>query len=208
MGMVLNVPEAGVDYLVYGDKTNVIKSYLEQQLAQIPAVFNEFGQRVYETLNQSYHWVTDQLTKYQIFNQLKQQNVHLGNNAFRELLSFEELQNANILMQRWVMAHPDVRYLYLENNIEGYPDTYVNVFGNDIGENDYNYRRVMDGVLQSDDEKWWFKVYNEDLMIGDRELEHREKVMILNTWKCIDWLIETCDFDFTTQSKKKINKDC
>lgn len=99
MGLVLNVPEAGIDYLVYGDKTNAIRTYLEQQLAQIPAVFNKFGQKVYETLNQSYHWVTDQLAKYQIFNQLKSQNVHLGNNAFRELLSFEELQNANILMQ-------------------------------------------------------------------------------------------------------------
>ena len=205
MGIVLNVPQAGLDYVLYGDKSNLVKGYLEQQLAAVPAAFNQFTQRVYDSLNASYQWVNDAMTKYNIFNRLRNSGVNIVDNYFQELLSFDQLQTANPTMQRWVMAHPVVRSMYLDNNIEGYPDSYVNVFGSGVGVDDYNYRRVMDGVIQDTEDGFKVEHYIDDLLPGDRELNHNEKVVVLNTWDAVSWIVENCDFDFTTTSKKKIN---
>jgi hypothetical protein len=205
MGIVVDIPQAGLDYVLYGDKSNLVKSYLENQLSNIPVVFNEFTQRIQDNLNASYQWVTDTLTKYNILNRLRKNNVNIVDNYFTELLTFEALQNANPTMQRWVMAHPVVRQEYINNNIEGYPDSYVNIFGNDIGSEDYNYRRVMDGVVQDTEDGFVINHYIDELLPGDRELDHNEKAVILNTWDAIDWFKQNCDFDFTTSGKKKVN---
>ena len=61
--------------------------------------------------------------------------------------------------------------------------------GNDIGEEHYDYRKVMSGVLQTveDDEEisHRFKFYIDDLEEGDRPLSSVEKLDVVNTW---DWM--------------------
>lgn len=210
MGIVVNIPEAGIDYLIYGDKSHILSNYLYNQLQQIPKVFNEFGERVYNTIFNSYNYINDKLTQYAIMNQITQNGVNIIDNPFVELLSFKQLQEANITMQRWIMANPNIRKLYLNQNIDGYSSTYKNITGNTIGENDYNYRRVMDSILVStDDDYWRVTNYLDELLPNDRELNHYEKTKIISTWNAIDWILENCNFDFTSKSKEpvKINKE-
>lgn len=204
MGIIVNVPQGGLDYVLYGDKSSVVGNYVQNQLQKIPQVFNEFTQRVYDNLMTSYQWVNDQMTKYNIFNKLRGEGVNIVDNYFMELLSFQALQNANPTMQRWVMSHPDIRSEYLKGNVEGYPESYVNVFGEEVGSQDYNYRRVMDGVIQDTDDGFKVEYYIDELLPGDRELNHNEKVTVLNTWDAMSWIYENCKFDFTVQGKKKI----
>ena len=119
-------------------------------------------------------------------------------------MSIEELRNANLNMQRWIMTHPYIHTLYTNNNIDGYSNTYVELLPKKEmnAKENYNYRRVMDGVIQDKDDRWYFKTYIEDLLPGDRDLDFREKVKILNTWEYIDYLLSDKDFkiDFTNQS--------
>jgi len=136
MGMVIDCPESGIDYVLYGDKSGVISNYLYNQMQAIPQVFNEFSQRVYNGLQSSYNFVTDKLTQYGIMNQIKSNGVSIIDNYYDNIQSFTDAQNANMLMQRWIMANPNVRQLYLDQNLDGYSATYCNVFGKDVGEQD------------------------------------------------------------------------
>lgn len=208
MGMVINVSEPALDLMLYGNKSNILNNYLTQQMQRVQPTFNEFSNRIYTALQNSYNFVNDKMIQYGILNQLNQQGVQVQDDYFRELLSFQDLQQANLTMQRWVMSHPQLRQYYLDQNIDGYSDTYNNVFGKGVGEADYNYRRVMDGALiDNDDDTFTIKWYNEDLLEGDVPLNHYQQVRIRNTYDAIDHVLKTCKFDFTNVSEEpsKIN---
>lgn len=201
MGQIINISEPGMDYLLYGDKGNIVSNYLIQQINTLPKVFNEFTERVYSNLNSSYNFINDKLTQYGILNDIKNNSgLNIVDNYYQELLTFTQLQQANLTMQRWVMAHPQVREMYIKQNIDGYSETYKNVFGKEVGEEDYNYRLVMDGVITSTDDHWVVKHYIDDLLPGDKELSHTEKTTILNTWEAVNHMLGTSDFDFTLKS--------
>jgi hypothetical protein len=209
MGQVINISEAGTDYVLYGDKGNVISNYLYNQMQSLPKAFNEFSERVYNNILSSYNYVNDKLTQYGILNEIQNSGINIVDNYYQELLTFQQLQQANFTMQRWVMAHPQVREMYVKQDIDGYSETYKNVFGKDVGEADYNHRLVMDGVITSTDDHWVVKHYIGDLLPGDRELTHMEKTTILNTWEAVNHMLRTSDFDFTCNSGQpvKFNKE-
>ena len=209
MGMVLNLSEPSVDRMIYGDRSNFLAGYLAQQMQQIGPVFNEFTQRVVNTIQNSYDFVTNKLVQYGIRNELSQVGLNVLDNYYMELTSWQALQDANPTMQRVVMCHPGVKQLYNDQNIDGYSDQYRNIFGKGVGEEDYNYRLYMSGVIRdiSDDESK-YSLYLEDLMPGDRRPDHYEKDIAINTHAAIDWILENTKFDFTCKSDEptKINR--
>lgn len=207
MGQVLRISEPALDMVLYGNKSELINNYLVQQMQHIKPAFNEFSNRIYQNLQTSYNFINDKLVQYGILNQLQSQGVQVVDNYYMELNNFHALQNANLTMQRWVMSHPAVRQLYLDQNIDGYSDTYKNVFGKGVGEDDYNHRRVMDGVVQDDGNGYVIKHYIEDLMPGDKELSHYEKVQILHTYDTINHIVTSCKFDFTIKSDEPIKRN-
>ena len=102
MGIVVNVPQAGLDMILYGDKSNVISNYLYQQMQAMPQAFNDFSQRVFNAMSTSYNYVNDKLTQFGILNKLQESGLVVIDNYYQELLTFQQLQNANLTMQRWV----------------------------------------------------------------------------------------------------------
>ncbi|WP_396190469.1 hypothetical protein [Flavobacterium sp.] len=209
MGVVVTVPEAALDYAVYGDNSRMISNYLANQMSEMPQVFNAFTSKVYNAMMASYNYVNDTMIKHNLIGTLRQKGVEVIDNYIVPLTDIEQLKTANPTMQRWVMAQPELRQLYLNQNVDGYSDQYRNVFGNEVGEADYNYRRVMDGVLQDDGKESFIRRYHEELYPGDRELDHAEKVMILQTHDYISQILASCDIDFTCKSTEpvKINRE-
>ena len=118
--MVINCPEAGLDRVLYGDKSSVLSNYLYTQMQAIPVAFNEFSQRVYNGVLSSYNFVNDKLIQYGIMNQLSNNGVAIVDNYYNNITSYADVQNANLLMQRWIMANPNVRQLYLSQDIDGH----------------------------------------------------------------------------------------
>jgi hypothetical protein len=196
-----------LDLMLYGNKSELVNNYLVQQMQQVRPAFNEFSNRIYQSLQSSYNFLNDKLVQYGIMNQLQQQGVQMVDNYYMELNSFTALQNANVTMQRWVMHHPQLRQLYLDQNIDGYSDTYQNVFGKDVGEADYGYRRVMDGAIQDTDNGWVVKHYIEDLLPGDKQPDHREQVIIRHTYDTVDHILSTCKFDFSCKSEEPTKRN-
>lgn len=104
-----------------------------------------------------------------------------------ELDTVEDLRSASLTMQRFVLADPVIRRPYLQQQLDGYSDTYLNVHGNDIGHAHYDYRRAVDGMyIEEVDEHGEAvitrNVYYEELIEGDRHLHVDEQIEILNTW--------------------------
>ena len=210
MGQVINLSDAAADFYLYGDKSNILQSVIQNQIALIKPAYNEFSDRIKSALVSSYNFITDKMVNYGILNQINQAGLQAIDNYYEEYNNFESLQHANYTMQRWIMSHPEVRQLYLEQNIDGYSNSYKNVFGKVIGEDDYNYRRVMDEVLISNnDDNWKVNYYIEDIFNHDKELSYYEKIKVLNTYDAIDWLLDNCKWDFTNVSETpvKINRE-
>jgi hypothetical protein len=113
-------------------------------------------------------------------------NVWQGNYV-QYLNDIGQMQWASNTMQRWIMANPSIRQRYLDQTIEGYEGTYIGPENpEELGETHYDYRRVMNGVVEDSEEHGWTSTtYFEDLYEGDRELQLEEQVDILDTWSNI-----------------------
>jgi len=208
MGKVISLSEPSLDAFLYGNKGNILNSYLMQQMQNVQPAFNEFSQRVFNAIQSSYNFVNDKLTQYGILNELSNKGLMALDNHFAAIDTFEGLQQASLTMQRWIMCHPELRQLYVDQNVDGYSDTYRPLYGKEVKENDYDYRRVMDGVIVDSNDSFKYSFYMDELIGADRELNHFEKVQILHTHDYIDHVLNTCSFDFTSKSKKppKINR--
>lgn len=97
------------------------------------------------------------------------------------LWDLSSLQNAQPIMQRFVMSDPFIRQRYLDQQCSGYVDTYVNHHGDAIGINHMDYRIANEGMVQEDVDgnhvaRHFF--VEEMLEDGDRSLLTVEKAMI------------------------------
>lgn len=88
-----------------------------------------------------------------------------------------------LVMQEYIMANPIVDKLYQRNMCFGYMDTYKDPEPDTTGEERLVYQRVMDGVLQFDNEgNGYVKHYsNRD----DIELSIVDKLSVLDTWDTV-----------------------
>lgn len=207
MGQIITIPEGGMDLVLYGDKRGVITNYLYNQLQQLPSTLSDFGRSVYNGVVNSYNYMTDVFTQSNIINQLNNQQVSIVNNYIQECTDFKAIQSANITMQRYMMAHPATRQLYIDQNCDGYSQTYTDIFKGQVGKDHYDYRRVTDGMMMPTATGWEVNYYDETLEVGDKEPDFIDKCKILATWDAMDWMLDNCKFDFTNaDGESKRNK--
>ena len=209
MGIASRIPEAGLGYVLYGDKSDIVSGYIANQLQALGPTNNPFMQQIQSALTTSYNYVTNTLIKSGIMQQLHQQGVLAIDNYFHELVTEEDFRTANVTMQRYVMAHEQIRMLYLAQNIDGYGDSYRNVFGKEVGRDDYNWRQVMDGAVIDGPEYMYWEVYDDPLLPGDKPLSPSDQFMIRDTWSNMDRLLAATQVDFTHQTdpSAKINRE-
>lgn len=111
-----------------------------------------------------------------------------------------QLQLADVHMQRWLMANPEARMLFIKQAIDGYTDSYVDTQSGVIGQDHYDYRRVTDGVYMEvpDSDEMVAVSYFEDLHDEDQDrLDFTEQMQILNTWDVMNRILRETDFDPT-----------
>lgn len=119
------------------------------------------------------------------------------NNTISYLSTIEQVQCAPLVMQRYIMAQPELRQMYLNDAVTGYGDDYTNLHGNGIGASHYDWRRVMDGIGVFTDDGVRFTNYVEDTR-DDTELTLFEKVDILRTWNTVEAALSAAELDPTS----------
>lgn len=110
----------------------------------------------------------------------------------------DTLQTANIVMQRYIMAEPSIRELYLNSSVSGYNGSYVNLHGDAIGSMHYDYRRVTQGMVVRNEDQLQYSHYYDTIGEGDRELTIHEKVDILKTWNAVQLALDANETDPTS----------
>lgn len=135
------------------------------------------------------------------------------------LTTLEELQNATVRMQRYVMAHKKVRKLFLDNELNGYEGSYETIQEKGLGSDFYDYRRVTNGIVMTDvikakDEKKDDTVnvsattYFEETFDDEIPLSMHEQFNVMSTWDTIDSVLESEDFtDFTLLEQTDLADD-
>lgn len=124
-------------------------------------------------------------------------------NMIQCLRTLEELRYAQPVMQRWIMAEPELRSYYNKNLAEGYDGSYVNNFPNKLGDDHYDYRRVMDGIVVADEKGWEYTNYHECLLPDDRELTLLEQRDILTTWDIMKAFVQAGE-DLSSKDGSKL----
>ena len=82
-----------------------------------------------------------------------------------------------------------LRLMYHQQRCEGYTDTYVDMHPGDVGEQHYDYRRVVDGMVMEQDDELVSVQYFDEIKEGD-ELDIDDQVAILRTWDSVKAAIE------------------
>lgn len=180
------------DAMAGGRLSSETMGWLQDYSAQAYQTFSNYGQGLIDRSRELYSMI-DESSAMQMLRNLgtKAKNVWDGN-ELKALVSLEELQTASPYQQRYIMAQPDLRQRFLNQEVEGYSDTYENFHGEAVGADHYDYRRVMTGIVDTPNanEDYVCRIFADQLTPNDRELSSIEKFDVLDTWalvtRCLD----------------------
>jgi len=176
--------------IMFPGQSQVMESYLYNQVASVASTLNEVGQKFMSTNREIYNRLNNSELMMQA-KALLRNKVGLNNpNVIKYLSTLDMIQDSSPYMQNYIMANPNIRELYTKQMCNGFSDTYVDIDPGTIGDSHYHYRRVVDTVLIDNEEEWICKNYYEELLPEDRDLDIYEKADILSTWEVMNLFIK------------------
>lgn len=169
--------------LMYKPPSADIMNYMSNKLNNVMSYTHGITDRFKSTLqslyNKAYNSDVINASKY-----LLAQSDHTLRQDVIYSVPYHALHEANLIMQRYILAEPTLNNLYRKNMCSGYPDTYFNSEPDTYGKERLDYQRVMDGVMQFESvegqgELAYVSSYSNS---DDIELSHIERTAILDTW--------------------------
>lgn len=205
---MINIIQGGntaFDALVYGvDQHPANSSYFQRQIESISNTLTEVGQNFFANTQQLYNQVNNSDVMRIARAAVQTAKSLFQPNQILSIFDMGNMQNAPVVMQRWIMANPVVRELYHKQQIDGYSDSYEDMAPGIIGEQHYDYRRVMTGIVQDvegvegEEDSWKVCYYPDEIYEGDKELTHDEKCDILSTWNIAEMFVAAGKSDPTS----------
>jgi hypothetical protein len=179
--------------LIYGEQPTV-RTFLHDQLTNFSATLTSAGQQFMQGARDVFDKIANSGAAQTARAILRQTGVFFDPNMIVAIDNLQGLQHAGVGMQRWIMAQPDIRDLYHKQLVDGYADSYIDLHPGCVGNQHYDYRRVMDGVIQEAPEgadyDWETVQYLDDLIDGDVVLSISDKADILSTWDIVKMYAE------------------
>jgi len=186
--------------------------YFDNQYQNMMVAAQQVGnsalQQIYQIAQQTYNYVMD-TRPWEIAEALTRQATHMFNpNAIRSLATLADLQTAKPVMQRWIMANPEVREMYHNSQIDGYSATYEDAQPGMIGVNHYDWRLATTGMVEhnvvDDQPSWASTTYVEELIEGDTALSFQDKCDIKISWAACQHFMQTQQYDPTSVWNNKL----
>ncbi len=193
--VIENAPPNTIDYLIYPDQAPTTQQYILRQLDTYQNLFHETEQTYLARARQLYDSVHNSEIARQARAAIRSVKGALRPNVICRLVDLSDCRSAQPIMQRYAMAQPDLRQLYHQQRVDGYSDTYIDHYPQDIKHSHYDYQLVMTGIVQdiqdeNGEDSWMVTTYATDILEGDRALTFDEKVDILSTWELIAMAIK------------------
>lgn len=204
----VNVIQAGdptvFDMLAFPEQSPANQVYIENQLSQFSNTVTDIGKAFLDASKDIYQKVNDSNAIRAARAALRTAKGIFHPNVITQLETLDDIRAAQPTMQKYVMAYPEIRDVYHKQRCDGYSDTYRDMEPNYIGEDQYDYRRIMSGMVVETDDGWECTTYAHDDLDGDRDLTVDEKVDILNTWDLIQGFMDAGE-DVTDIYDGKLN---
>lgn len=192
--------------MLFPEMNPVNRAYLERQIQSVMPMFVQgHGQDFYnQSMQYFHHYNGEEALRFARSVNVRQAET-IEQPRIMVYTTAEQFQHATPLMQRFIMANPALRPMYAQQRLEGYADTYHDIDPGKVGWQQYDYRRVTEGVLQFDEEDetgaWQMESYpGDELREGDRALLVEEQRDILRTWSNYDLLQALTRDDLTSPS--------
>lgn len=183
--------------LIYPTQHPNTLQYISNSLSQLPNILTDQSRDLYQLAQQRYNQYYGSEARQRAFHALSMLNNGYQENTIYPVKTIEQSQAATLTMQRWIMSEPNIRTLYHNQQCDGYSDTYVDVEPNKVGEDHYDYRRAMSGIVRYDSDNIVADFYIDELRDGDRELDPYEQFMIQRTWETIKIAVSQMNDDPT-----------
>jgi len=179
------------DYSIFPQQSPMNMVYIQQNLSQFSDALSESGRAFMEHHRAIYEAIDHSEIARKARRVMRSVKGLFTPDSIVALETLEDLQNAQLQMQRYMMAMPDIRKLYFRNKCDGFRDTYVDMEPNRIGDDHYDYRKVMSGHVEvMDDGSWCARQYFDELHEGDRALDADERMLIRKTWDAMRLAIQ------------------
>lgn len=187
--------------LIYGDKSPQTLQFLQSQVSgQFSSTLTDVGREIYSNIGSLFERFNGTQAMQLVRSARRKLKGIFEQDVIRPLWDLLDIQQATLTMQRWVMAHPSIRMLYNAQRCDGYNGSYVDMQPGAFGARHYDYRRVMDGVMGSDEagEDTLTYYYDEDHP-DDVQLTAAQRGEILTTWDAISYYLEKTNSDPTSK---------
>jgi hypothetical protein len=206
MATVLHGGELELSRFMGGEPRESTLRYIRNQAAAIGEYAKRTGSRFAEDIVRTYDsfYSDEALSRARVA--LSRVKSYFKEDRIEDLINVHDMQQAGSQMQRFMMSNPLWRELYHQGRCNGFAGKYVDPNPGKIGDDDYNYRRVMDGIIVLDapseenpEGGWHFNCYIDELHEDDRDLDLHEQLTIQRVWKRMEYAARNGLFDITNQ---------
>lgn len=210
MAKIIQGGAAMFDAMHYGRQSQEVVSFLGRQFDAASQHLTDAGRAFFDRAQSAFeNFNNDYATRLLRAAGRALDGLYLPD-RIQPLMNIGNLQHAPPAMWRWVMAEPTLRKMWQADRVEGY-EKYVDLDPGNVGETHYDYRRVMQGIVQYDAEPdadghrgWSATNYLDALLPDDRELEFGEQLDIMETWRTVKGMVEAGGEDPTSRFNAEI----
>lgn len=189
--MQVKVVQGGTDAfraLVYPPPDTGLLNYLNNNLVQARDALGGIASSLVDTTQQLFEKFNGNAVLNAGKTLLYSVGGHMGQNVIYPV-AYDQLCNSNYIMQRYIMAEHTINKMYQRNTINGFDETYVDFEPDNKGTERMDYRNVMDGIVQFENDDAYVMHYSHDdggiynELNEDGELPILDKLSILDTWE-------------------------
>lgn len=179
-----------MDVMAGGRLDDTAQEWFQHQAQTLQNTVSGAAQNFFNQARNMYQTVSDSQAMQMLRNLRSRRETVWSDSLVIPLRRLEQLQTAGPVMQRWVMAQPTLRQRYLNQEVEGYGDSYVNYHGDKVGNDHIDYRAVTDSFVMTggDDEDW--VAHNHFEFVEGTRLSRDDQLTILNTWDLVEHYLE------------------
>lgn len=184
MAQLISGGNAAVQALLYGDTHPGTQRYFESQRGRGFERLTQTARDFAKDAVDRFGFMATDRAKRLIANVRRRADWAWHGDYIRPLRTVDEIQLAAPTMIRYVMAEPHVRTMFHNQQLAGYDEHYTDDAPECVGEDHREYRHVMDGIIQvdEDEEGWHADSYLDDYLEDEHQLDFTEQLDILETW--------------------------
>jgi hypothetical protein len=196
VAQVIGGGNAAVQALIYGDVHPGTQRFFESQRGQGLRQLTDTAKKYWNDLTERFGFMASDRTQRLIREVRRQANWAWHGDFIRPLRTLDDMQLAPPSMIRYVMAEPYARTMYHNHQLAGYDEDYVDLQPGKVGDDHHEYRLVMDGIIQINEEpdehghQWHADTWIEEYMEDEPVLDFRDQLDITETWGTLQRLIE------------------